>query len=154
MGTAYVPGCGRGHDAVALAEAGWHVIASDFAQAVEAEVSGLLAPFGGEFWLGDSLRFKRPVDLWFDHTFFCAIPPARRDEYGRAAFGAVKSGGRLVSIVFPVGRSQLEGGPPFSMTTADLTGVLGRAFVPHEDAEATQPAGRRWRHRWTAWRRQ
>ncbi len=154
VGTAYVPGCGRGHDAVALADAGWRVIASDFAPAVATEVSRLLAPSGGEFLLGDSLRFGGPVDLWFDHTFFCAIPPARRDEYGMAATRAVRPGGRVVSIVFPVGPSDLDTGPPFSMTTSDLTVALGSAFVTLEDDEVTRPVGRRGRHRWAAWRRQ
>ena len=151
--TAYVPGCGRGHDAVALARAGWKVTASDFAPSLAEPVARALSPFGGEFVLGDSLAVDGHYDLWFDHTFFCAIPPHRRNEYGAAAASGVTPGGLVISIVFPVGRPASEGGPPFGMSTADLNAALGPEFELSADDAAAHAGRRSWPHRWAVWQR-
>lgn len=153
VGTAYVPGCGRGHDALALAGAGWTVTASDFAPALLEPLTAALSPLGGVFLLGDSLEMEGEFDLWFDHTFFCAIPPHRRSEYGKVAATNVAPGGGLVSIVFPIGRPPEEGGPPFGMSTADLDQALGSQFELLHDDPAAHAGRRSWAHRWAEWRR-
>lgn len=153
LGSAYVPGCGRGHDAVALANVGWRVTAVDFAGAVAPDVSAALAPLGGRFQLGDALAAAEPTDLWFDHTFFCAIDPDRRLEYGSVAAANVRPGGLLVSIVFPLGLALKQSGPPYGMSTSAVSSVLGAKFELVADEHAAQPACRRSSHRWAAWRR-
>lgn len=83
-GTALVPGAGRGHDAAALAAAGWSVTAIDFAPVLADHLAQAVGP-NGRVVIGDVLDFSppSPIDLVFDHTFFCAIPPDRRPDFGR-----------------------------------------------------------------------
>lgn len=147
-GRALVPGCGSGHDAEALADAGWHVTALDFAASARKLVETKLGD-RGEFVLADLFEFQpsERFDLVLDHTCFCAIDPARRSDYGRAAAGWLKPHGRFVSIVFPKGKPVEHGGPPHAMATDDLRVALGPAFVLVSDHEA-DCSGRRWETQW------
>ena len=71
VGTALVPGAGTGHDAAALAQAGWHVTAIDIAPAVESALLRRLQADHSSVVIGDSLALdvNDPFDLVFDHTF-------------------------------------------------------------------------------------
>lgn len=104
-GTAIVPGAGRGHDAAALAAAGWRVTAIDYAPEVAALLEAAVG-HEGRVVTGDAFDFAppQPVDLLFDHTFFCTLPPEARAGFGVWAREAVKPGGRLASVVFPIDR--------------------------------------------------
>lgn len=137
---AVVPGCGLGHDAVALAEAGWTVTALDFA-----DVSPGLDP-PSRFVRTDALTWSEPADLWFDHTFFCAIPPDRREDWGATARRIVRPGGLLISLVFPACKTVNEG-PPWPMSTDDVATALGAEFDLLVEEEAAS-AGRPWESRW------
>lgn len=152
-GTAIVPGAGRGHDAGALAAAGWRVTAIDFAP----EVADMLtAAVGreGTVVTGDVFDFvpSQPVDLLFDHTFFCTLPPHGRDGFGGWAAEVVSPGGRLASVVFPVGRFATEPAPPYPVSTGDLVDALGPGFTLAVD-EPADAAGRRWETRWAVFER-
>lgn len=82
-GKALVPGCGKGHDARALAQAGWTVTALDYAEGLRPVLEPLMDILGGEAVIGDAFAFDGgPFDLVFDHTFFCAIDPAQRPAFG------------------------------------------------------------------------
>ncbi|MBK5268328.1 MAG: methyltransferase domain-containing protein, partial [Acidimicrobiia bacterium] len=152
-GRALVPGCGSGHDAGALADHGWVVTGLDFAPSAEPLFDGKVQG-RGEFVLGDLFAYRpeEPFDLVFDHTCFCAISPARRMEFGLAAAGWVKPGGRFVSVVFPMGKPIEHGGPPYAMATDDLALALGSNFelVTDDDADCS---GRRWETRWAVFAR-
>ncbi len=152
LGHAYVPGCGRGHDALALALAGWMVVAADFAEILASIVTAALAPHGGLFVDGDALAVDLEVDLWFDHTFFCALPPQRRAEHGRRASEVVRPGGCLVAIVFPIGMHP-QHGPPYPMTVAALGDVLGDTFTLEVDEPIVHGRARSASERWAMWRR-
>ncbi len=152
-GRALVPGCGSGYDAEAMADAGWSVTALDFAASAQKLVEAKLGD-RGEFVLGDLFEYQPtdPFDLVLDHTCFCAIDPHRRPEYGQAAAGWLKPGGRFVSIVFPKGKPVEHGGPPHAMTTEDLRVALGAAFAMVADDEA-DCSGRRWETQWAVFDR-
>lgn len=148
-GTAVVPGAGRGHDASALAAAGWRVTAIDYAP----EVAGLLREAVGRegaVVTGDVFDFTppEPADLLFDHTFFCTLAPDERPAFGAWADEVIAPGGRLVSVVFPIGRPATEPTPPFPMTVDSLAEALTTRFTLEIDAPADS-AGRIWGTRWT-----
>ncbi|RMH00996.1 MAG: methyltransferase domain-containing protein [Planctomycetota bacterium] len=153
---ALVPGCGRGWDAAALAEAGWQVTAADVVEELREAVEALLGS-GGGFLARDVLEPtfpEQPFDLLFDHTFFCALQPRRRPDFGRLARRAVAPGGLLVSLVFPLDRPAAEGGPPFGMCPADLRAALGPEFVLETDEPVPgRFGGRAWDSRWCRFRR-
>ena len=84
-GTVLVPGCGTGHDARAWAAAGFAVTGCDIAPSAIrlAREKTAAAGLSAEFILGDFLADAAlgPYDWIFEHTLFCAIDPARRDDY-------------------------------------------------------------------------
>jgi len=137
---ALVPGCGRGYDAAALAAAGWRVTGLEFAPEAHAAAAAALAPLEGEVLLEDALAYRptAPYDLVWEHTFFCAIEPEHREAYGALAARVLRPGGRLVALVFPVGKGPETGGPPWGVSLADLERALASDFL----LRASDPAER------------
>ena len=153
---AFVGGCGRGHDALALARAGWSVVAADSAPEVEPLVAPPLAALGGRFVVGDALAFEdeRAYELVFEHTFFCAIDPARRADWGALASRLLVPGGRLVALVFPFDRPDELAGPPWRTSAALLGDALGADFALREDVPVAHRVERReWQERWVVFER-
>lgn len=152
---ALVPGCGLGHDAEALAKAGWSVTAVDFATELEPLVRGRFGPLGCRFVAADALTFEddEPYDFLFDHTFFCALHPEDRPGFGGLANRLLAVGGKLISIVFPAQKPLEAGGPPWGMTTVDVTGVLGSEFEEAVDQPVARCGHPSWGERWAEWER-
>lgn len=148
-GRVVVPGAGRGHDARALADGGWSVVAIELVPELESDLANAVGP-AGSVVIGDALAWgpTEPVDLLFDHTFFCALPPRLRPDLGAWAAEVVRPGGRVASVVFPYGREPAAGGPPFGMSAGDLAAALGDRFELVEDVPALHPSGRGWKTRW------
>ena len=129
-GQALVPGCGRGHDARALAKAGWSVTGLDIAPS-SVPLAERLADEGGlpvDYRVGDFLSDEpyQPFDLVFEHTLFCAIPPTRRSDYVQALRGWLKPGGLYLAVNYMI--TDDNGEPPFSTTTAELDARFGEPF--------------------------
>jgi methyl halide transferase len=153
VGRALVPGCGRGHDALALASAGWDVTAVDIADSLEPEVGSKLRSAGVRFLIADALAVTGSYQLVFDHTFFCALEPVDRHLFGGMVDSSLASGGIIASVVFPLGRPLSEGGPPYGMTADDVEAVLGPTFEPVEIGEPFMTGRRSWPHMWAVWRK-
>jgi len=127
---ALVPGCGRGHDALALARIGWTVTALDQVAALEGVVNSKLHPLGGEYQLGDALAWtsasgEAEVDLVFDHTFLCAIDPEQRPRFADLVLRNLRQGGQLVCLLYPVGKLREAGGPPHSLDVEQVGALFG-----------------------------
>lgn len=160
-GRALVPGCGRGHDAVFLAESGFDVTAVDFAEGLTDTLGPALAALGSRYVEADALAFDEGgFDLVFEHTFFCAIPPERRGDWGALVRRALRPGGRLAVLVFPADKPRSEGGPPHRTTLEDLSQALGLSTGPgggfrvvEERPVATPIATRAWAERWALFER-
>jgi SAM-dependent methyltransferase len=129
-GSVCVPGCGLGHDARVWARGGFDVTGLDLApsairQARElTEAAGLKAHFD----VGDFLRDEPPqiFDWIFEHTLFCAIDPAERDEYTRAIQHWLKPGGDYLAINYLIPDRD---GPPFGTTLVSEPDRAGTAAV-------------------------
>jgi methyl halide transferase len=128
-GTVLVPGCGTGHDARAWAAAGFAVTGCDLAPSAihlsreKTDAAGLSI----EFIEGDFLAEAAPgpFDWVFEHTLFCAIDPARRDDYVRAVIRRVKPGGSYLAVNYLISDKD---GPPFGTTREELVGRFSSAF--------------------------
>ncbi len=150
-----VPGCGRGHDALALAAAGYRVTALDLVGELGPTLSAALQPGGGRFVVGDALAFEGgPFDLVFEHTFFCALPRDCRPAWGRLMRRVTEPGSAVAVLVFPGDKPISEGGPPHRATPACLAEALGQDFELERDEATGHPlAHRNWLERWAVFRR-
>ncbi|MDP6892134.1 MAG: methyltransferase domain-containing protein [Verrucomicrobiota bacterium] len=122
LGRALVPGCGRGHDARALAIAGWNVTGLDIAPS-SIPMAQQLATDNGldiDFLLGDFLSKKPKIqfDLIFEHTLFCAIDPNRRQDYVTATQQWLKPNGKYLAVNYIITND--DGDPPFSTSAKEL----------------------------------
>lgn len=141
-GRVLVPGCGRGHDARFLATRGYDVVGVDFAAAAVTEARALAQREGVDVAFEQRDLFALPLDwgqafdgVW-EYTCYCAIDPARRDEYVRAIARVLRPGGWLLACFFPL-RSDGPG-PPFPVSAAEVR----RCFVPPFTIERAFPPGR------------
>jgi len=130
LGQALVPGCGRGHDARALAQAGWAATGLDLAPS-SVPLAKRLADeerLPIDYRIGDFLSDEphKLFDLVFEHTLFCAIPPVRRDDYVQALRRWLKPGGLYLAVNYMI--TEDNGEPPFSTTTAELDERFGEPF--------------------------
>ncbi|MBI1382164.1 MAG: methyltransferase domain-containing protein [Planctomycetaceae bacterium] len=145
---ALVPGCGRGHDALLLAQLGWRVTAVDLVESLAHEVGPRLAAAGVDLRIRDALSLVPddlggPVDLFLEHTFLCAVPLDLRPAWGRLVERVLAPTGRLVALVFPADKPAAEGGPPFRLTPDDVALHLGSGFQATFAAPVGAPLARR-----------
>ena len=63
-----------------------------------------------------------------DNRFFVAIPPTRRNDWGRQMTNLVKPGGYLITLVFPIDPPQ-DLGPPFFVRPEHYVEPLGDAWI-------------------------
>lgn len=125
-----VLGAGRGHEALESARAGLRVTAIDFAEEAakhlrrEADGAGLPVEVLQEDVFALGRRHPGGFDAALEHTCFCAIDPARRDEYVRAVVDALAPGGVYFGLFYAHGRA---GGPPCTTSREEVE----RLFAPH-----------------------
>lgn len=145
-GRLLVPGCGRGHDALLFARAGFDVTGVDFAPSAVAATRAAAAAAGltvaveetDLFTLGE--RWPACFDYVVEHTCFCAIDPARRRDYARTVHAVLRPGGELIALFYAHGRA---GGPPYATTAAEVRALFESFFVIETLASATNSAPRR-----------
>ncbi len=131
---AAVPGCGLGHDLLALARAGFEPHGFDIVeQAVEGAQAALdKANLKGAVHLRDIFTMgQEPQErfgLIYEYTCYCAIDPGRRDEYAQTMRRALAPGGLLVGLFFPYSDDRPEGGPPFAVRSGELEARFTEGF--------------------------
>jgi SAM-dependent methyltransferase len=138
-GRVAVLGCGRGHDARFLAARGYAVTGYDFSPAAVRAARALARRDGVTvaFEPRDIFTLGRDAAHAFDgvweYTCFCAIDPARRDEYVRTVATILRPGGWFLACFFPL--RAVSAGPPFPVSRAEVRRRLG----PHFVLERAQP---------------
>ncbi|RDB15912.1 putative thiol methyltransferase 2 [Hypsizygus marmoreus] len=166
-GRALVPGCGSGNDVLYIASSlnletmGIDVAPTAIEKAQE-NVASKHGAFGGNVKFDESDFFMLEVtsdaekfDLIYDYTFFVAIPPSKRPEWGQQMSMLIKPGGYLVALVFPLNPpNHPPVGPPFFVRVEHYADVLGSAFVKVLDKEpGTSLPRHRGKEKIVVWRR-
>jgi SAM-dependent methyltransferase len=136
-----VPGCGRGHDALLFARAGFDVLGVDFAPLAVAEAGAAAAQAGvpARFALADLFDLPTAWDGTFDyvleHTCLSAFAPERRPDYVTAVARLLRPAGCYIALFFTHGR---PGGPPFNITVDEIETL----FTPRFHFEHLAPPAR------------
>ncbi|KAL8286889.1 hypothetical protein RQP46_003895 [Phenoliferia psychrophenolica] len=135
-GKALVPGCGRGYDVIYLASKGFQATGADLSvsavAAAQAHYATLVgAPKNVNFQQMDFFKDLTPgaYSICYDYTFFCAIPPVMRKAWGESYAKGIRSGGVLITMMWPIVGDK-EGGPPFSVSEEAYHEVLSPYFTP------------------------
>lgn len=147
-GKMIVLGAGWGHDAREFARHGFDVTAVDFAAEAADEMRKLAEPDAPiEILQSDIFELPRTLDNAFDYcldyTSFCAIDPARRDEYADLVTRIMKTGGNYIHLAFPV--DEHAGGPPFAVDPDQVVELFAsRGFkLEHHESPSDSVRGRR-----------
>ncbi|MCM2280481.1 MAG: TPMT family class I SAM-dependent methyltransferase [Bdellovibrionaceae bacterium] len=127
-----VLGAGSGNDAAFFASQGHIVTAVDFsaeaisrAQAKYGSLADLKFMQADAFQLPDSMYGQ--FDLVFEHTFYCAVDPIRRNDIIKLWRRLLVDRGHLLGIFFVYDKPK---GPPFGGSEWELRKRLQNAFNP------------------------
>ena len=129
-----VPGAGNAYEVGYLHEQGFsNVTLVDFAPAPIDAFAERYPDFPAEHLICADFFELSPEKYQFDwvleQTFFCAINPARRDEYVAQMAALLKPNGKLVGLLFDKDFGRDE--PPFGGTKAEYQ----QRFAPYFDIE-------------------
>jgi len=109
-----VPGCGRGHEVIHLAQLGFDVTGLDIAPSAVNHLQQALKDKGvqAEVLHADLFEFMpdTPFVAIYEQTCLCAIQPVQRAAYEALLHAWLKPGGTLFALFMQTGA---EGGPPF-----------------------------------------
>ncbi|KAL1744170.1 S-adenosyl-L-methionine-dependent methyltransferase [Schizophyllum fasciatum] len=131
---ALVPGCGSGEDVAYLAATlGVTSVGIDVssrgvevanetlaAKLLDSGVRDLMQVYLEDFFT----MVGQQYDLVYDYTFFVAIPPKRRAEWGRQMTALVRHGGLLLALAYPLQDKDKGWGPPWFLRPEHYTEVL------------------------------
>jgi len=142
-----VLGCGRGHDARLFASRGYRVWGFDFATAAIDDARRLAAAAGlaiafeqrDIFTLGAD--YAGTFDGIWEYTCFCAIGPARRDEYASLVRTLLRPGGTLLACFYPLREG--TDGPPFPVSRQAIDRFLALDFRVGSSGPPARSAERR-----------
>ncbi len=127
-----VLGSGTGYDAAYFASQGHIVTAVDLsplavkrARELHGESANLKFVEADSFAFAKSSNGSQQFDVVFEHCFFCAIDPARRQELVRAWRSLLVEGGHILGVFFILDR---VGGPPYGVSEWALKKHLQNDF--------------------------
>lgn len=110
-----VPGCGRGHEAIVLAQAGFEVTAVDFAASAVEHLMAELEQRNLNATVLQSDLFAcshaGEFDAVYEQTCLCAIDPSQWETYEQLLACWLRPGGNLFAMFM---QSDQPDGPPFS----------------------------------------
>lgn len=131
-GRIFVPGCGHGHEAAALARLGYDVLASDFVEQALDTGRKLYGDLSRISWRqADVLRVEEDEQSSFaavvDRAMLCALQPENRPSYVASCAQRLNDGeGLFMGILFA--EVLVEQGPPFAISEAELWDLMSPYF--------------------------
>jgi hypothetical protein len=148
-----IPGCGSSYEVRAFAQAGFEVIAIDFAPAAVERARRILGPLAQLVRLEDFFKFDPggPFDLVYERAFLCALPRHKWPRYAPRLSELLRPEGKLAGFFF---FDDKEPGPPFGLKAGELDKLLGEHLDRIADAAVSDSipifSGK---ERWQIWRR-
>jgi len=125
-----IPGCGNSYEAAYLLQQGFtNITVVDISSLLTqklAEKFQQYTPHPLTIINSDFFDLKGQYDLMVEQTFFCALPPDRREDYVKQAYNLLKPGGKLAGVLF---NRSFEGGPPFGGSTEEYRPLFEKQFT-------------------------
>lgn len=121
-----VLGGGAGHDAAFLADKGHHVTLIDISPEAIQRAHALYGHIKNiQFVIADAfqlpLQYNASFDLIFEHTFYCAVDPQRRNELVKVWQRLLHETGQILGVFFIM---EKRNGPPFGGSEWELKSRL------------------------------
>ena len=150
-----IPGCGTGYEAAYLSESGWDVIAIDFSAAAVASAHARYPKWRERIIEADFFSYEpeKPLGMIYERAFLCALPPEMRARIVARWVKLLPIHAVLVGY-FYIAENKIHGGPPFSITQAELINLMSPHFECVEDKAALDslPVFKN-SERWQIWKR-
>jgi methyl halide transferase len=151
LGKVLIPGCGRGHEVIFLAENGFEVTGIDYSEGAVTYLKDALQKknLQGQilhqdfFSLDDS--HAGVYDWVLEQTFFCAISPKHRRDYVMNVARLLKPGGILAGLFY---HTDKQGGPPYNTTREDIEKYFSDNFEILELEKTSLSAEQRKNKEW------
>ncbi|KAG0204829.1 hypothetical protein BGX28_003362 [Mortierella sp. GBA30] len=139
-GNVLVPGCGRGVDVLYLGNEHRKAYGLDISPIAVQHCKDVsdddelrnekgVPESHADYIAGDFFKFESPqggFQLAYDYTFFCAIQPELRPDWGRRMGDLITKDGVLITLMYPL--DDHAGGPPFAVSEAHYHSVLDDNF--------------------------
>jgi methyl halide transferase len=141
-GRVFIPGCGRGYEALHLAARGYAVTALDIAPEplldlrVQARVRGVALEVREGDMFALPAEYEGAFDVFLEQTCLCALDPARYADYEALAYRVLKPGGALLGVFMQV---PFDDGPPFSNPPEQVFALFPRERWEREGPWPVQP---------------
>ncbi len=75
--------------------------------------------------VADFFEYEGEFDVVMEQTFFCALPPAKREAYVEKMHELIVAGGTLAGLLFDI---PLDQGPPFGGDIERYHGLFSKHF--------------------------
>jgi SAM-dependent methyltransferase len=139
-----VPGCGRGHEVIAMAELGFDVTAVDFADTAVQTLEDELRKrnLQAKVFQSDLFAFSasETFDAIYEQTCLCAIHPSQWATYHESLVRWLRPGGNLFALFM---QTEATEGPPFACDLAEMQTLFQANYWqwPTEHHRVDHPMG-------------
>lgn len=128
-----IPGCGRGHDSQPFLKENMLVTGLDISSEALADAAKVYGENENIRWITDDI-FHMPddqlehYDIIWEHTCYCAIQPALRQDYVHSMLSLLKPNAYFIGTFFTETGIPIEQGPPFFTSRDDVFKNFDRKF--------------------------
>jgi len=113
-----IPGCGNAHEADFLLESGFkNITLIDIAPSAVKSLQQKYDSPSITIICGDFFEHQHQYDLIIEQTFFCALAPAKRNQYAKKTASLLNKNGKLIGVLF--NKDFEKQGPPFGGFVAE-----------------------------------
>ncbi|MFZ6844005.1 methyltransferase domain-containing protein [Undibacterium sp. RuTC16W] len=155
--TTLIPGCGNAYELAFFAQNDWDVTAIDFSSAAVKSAKAAVGEWSARVLEADFFAFApiKPLGLIYERAFFCALPPASRDNIVARWAELLPSGALLAGFFFfDDAINASPKGPPFSIRRDDWQNLMSKDFALLEDSDVSDSIPVfKGKERWQVWRR-
>lgn len=127
-----IPGCGNAYEAEWLAKEGFmNITLIDIAPKATAQLQKKFQhiPYIKVF-CEDFFKHEGGYDIIIEQTFFCAIPPSKRNEYVQKTASLLHPKGKIIGLLF--NKKFDHAGPPFGGSLDEYKMLFDPVFVIHK----------------------